>query len=101
MTAGPAYGLRMKSLPGKSRPKWLVIAGQAVAVAVFVSLTISLLPVLLMMSLVTALALIPVLRQLRKEAQRSGIDLVVQAATAVIGGTLLRAPRDPFSSIAA
>ena len=48
MNEGPAYGVQMKSLPGKNRPKWLVIAGQAVAVAVFISLTISILPVLLL-----------------------------------------------------
>ncbi len=89
MNAGPAYGVGMKSLPGKSRPKWLVIAGQAVAVAVFISLTISILPVLLLMSLVTALALIPVLRQLWKEAQRSGIDLDVPAREQMVDVTPL------------
>lgn len=64
----------MKQLSGKSRPKWLVLAGQVLAAAVFVALTISVLPVLLMLSLVMALLLIPVLRQVRKEAEKSGID---------------------------
>jgi len=38
-------------------------------------MTISVLPALLLMSLVTALLLIPVLRQVRKEAEKSGIEL--------------------------
>jgi len=65
----------MKQLSGKSKPKWLVLAGQMLAGIVFVAMTISVLPVLLMMSLVTALLLIPVLRQVRKEVEKSGIDL--------------------------
>ncbi len=65
----------MKQLPGKSRPKWLVKAGQVLAGTVFVAMTISVLPALLMMSLMTALLLIPILRQVRKEAEKSGIDL--------------------------
>lgn len=48
----------MKQLSGKSKPKWLVLAGQMLAGTVFVAMTISVLPVLLMMSLVTALLLI-------------------------------------------
>jgi len=64
----------MKSLPGRApRRRWLAMAGQLLAALVVVALTISVLPLLLLMSLVTALALIPVLRQLRKEAQRSGV----------------------------
>ena len=58
----------MKQLPGRARPKWLAVAGQVLAAALFVAMTVSVLPVLLMTSLVTALILIPVLRQLRKEA---------------------------------
>ena len=65
----------MKQLSGKSKPKWLVLAGQMLAGCIFVAMTISVLPALLMMSLVTALLLIPVLRQVRKEAEKSGIDL--------------------------
>ena len=65
----------MKQLAGKGKPKWLVLAGQMLAGCVFVAMTISVLPALLMMSLVTALLLIPVLRQVRKEAEKSGFDL--------------------------
>jgi len=65
----------MKQLSGKSKPKWLVLAGQMLAGIVFVAMTISVLPALLLMSLVTALLLIPVLRQVRKEAEKSGIEL--------------------------
>ena len=65
----------MKQLSGKSKPKWLVLASQMLAGTVFVVMTISVLPALLLMSLVTALLLIPVLRQVRKEAEKSGIEL--------------------------
>ena len=65
----------MKQLSGKSKPKWLVLASQMLAGTVFVAMTISVLPALLLMSLVTALLLIPVLRQVRKEAEKSGIEL--------------------------
>jgi hypothetical protein len=61
----------MKQLPGRARPKWVAVAGQVLAAALFVAMTVSVLPVLLMTSLVTALILIPVLRQLRKEAERT------------------------------
>ena len=57
--------------PNHLKPKWLVLAGQVLAGCVFVAMTISVLPALLMMSLVTALLLIPVLRQVRKEAEKS------------------------------
>jgi 1,4-dihydroxy-2-naphthoate octaprenyltransferase len=53
----------------------LVLASQMLAGTVFVAMTISVLPALLLMSLVTALLLIPVLRQVRKEAEKSGIEL--------------------------
>ena len=79
----------MRMLPGQAHPKWLVVAGQAAAVAAFVCLTISALPVLLMMSLITALALIPVLRQLRKEARRSGMDLNAPAREQMVDVTPL------------
>ena len=69
----------MKQLPGRARPKWLAVAGQVLAAALFVAMTVSVLPVLLMTSLVTALILIPVLRQLRKEAERTGSVVNVPA----------------------
>jgi hypothetical protein len=65
----------MKQLPGRARPKWLVLAGQAIAMVVFVALTVSILPALLITSLVAALVLIPVLRQLRKEVERTTVTL--------------------------
>ncbi|MCP9904788.1 hypothetical protein KBY85_11660 [Cyanobium sp. BA5m-10] len=65
----------MKQLSGKSKPKWLVLASQMLAGTVFVAMTISVLPALLLMSLVMALLLIPVLKQVRKEAEKSGIEL--------------------------
>ena len=63
----------MRLLPGKQRPQWLAMAAQVGAGALVVSALISALPVLLMVSLVTALALIPTLRQLRKELDKSGL----------------------------
>ena len=65
----------MKQLPGRARPKWLVVAVQAIAMVVFVAVTISILPALLITSLVAALVLIPVLRQLRKEVERTTVTL--------------------------
>ena len=65
----------MRLLPGKQRPQWLAIAAQLGGIALVVSVLISALPLLLMVTLVTALALIPTLRQLRKEMERSGLDM--------------------------
>jgi len=61
-------------LPGKQRPQWLRMAAQIGAGALVVSALISALPILLIVSLVTALALIPTLRQLRKEMDKSGLN---------------------------
>lgn len=65
----------MRLLPGKQRPQWLRIVAQIGAGALVGSALISALPVLLMVTLVTALALIPTLRQLRKEMTKAGLDL--------------------------
>ena len=65
----------MRLLPGKQRPQWLVIAAQVGAGVLVLAALISALPVLLMVTLVTALALIPTLRQLRKEMGRSGLGV--------------------------
>ena len=65
----------MRLLPGKQRPRWLALVAQIGAAVLVLSALISALPVLLLVTLVTALALIPTLRQLRKEMGRSGIDL--------------------------
>ena len=64
----------MRLLPGKQRPQWLRMAAQVGAAALVVSALISALPILVMVSLVTALALIPTLRQLRKEMDKSGLN---------------------------
>ena len=64
----------MRLLPGKQRPQWLRMAAQIGAGALVVSALISALPILLIVSLVTALALIPTLRQLRKEMYKSGLN---------------------------
>jgi len=69
------YNSSMKQLPGKTRPKWLVAAGQIMAAVVVVAMTASILPMLLIMSLVTALLLIPVLRQLRKEVEKTTLTI--------------------------
>jgi membrane protein implicated in regulation of membrane protease activity len=65
----------MKQLPGRARPKWLLALGQGIAVVVFVAMTASILPVLLIASLVAALLLIPVMQQLRKEVERTAVTL--------------------------
>jgi len=50
------------------------MAAQVGAAALVVSALISALPILLMVTLVTALALIPTLRQLRREMDKSGLN---------------------------
>jgi membrane protein implicated in regulation of membrane protease activity len=79
----------MKQLPGKTRPKWLVAVGQGIAAVVFVAMTASILPLLLIMSLVTALLLIPVLRQLRKEVEKTSMTINIPAKEEMIDITPL------------
>ena len=79
----------MRQLPGRARTKWVAVAGQVLAAALFVAMTVSVLPVLLMTSLVTALILIPVLRQLRKEAERTGSVVNVPAREQMVDITPL------------
>ncbi len=79
----------MKQLPGKTRPKWLVAVGQGIAAVVFVAMTASILPMLLIMSLVTALLLIPVLRQLRKEVEQTSMTINTPAKEEMIDITPL------------
>ena len=79
----------MKQLPGKARPKWLVAVGQGIAVVVFVAITASILPVLLIASLVAALLLIPVMRQLRKEVERTAVTLNTPSREAMVDITPL------------
>jgi hypothetical protein len=86
----------MKALPGRSRSRWLVIAGQIATGTVLVAIAISLLPVLLFLSLVMALLLIPALRQLRREANRTAMDPTTPARDQMIDVTPLhrRVERD-------
>ena len=79
----------MKQLPGKTRPKWLVAAAQGIAAVVFVAMTASILPMLLIMSLVAALLLIPVLRQLRKEVEKTSVTINTPAKEEMIDITPL------------
>lgn len=79
----------MKSLPGSAPRRWLVVAGQLLSALVVVAFTLSVLPLLLLVSLVTALALIPVLRQLRKEAERSGFGVDAPARDQLVDVTPL------------
>lgn len=79
----------MKQLPGKTRPKWLVAVGQGIAVVVFVAMTASILPVLLIVSLLAALLLIPVMRQLRKEVERTALTINTPAKEEMIDITPL------------
>lgn len=66
----------MKQLPGQGRPRWLQqLLGFGATLLVTVWL-VSLLPVLLIVGLVAGLALVPLLRQLRRELEK--MDDVVQ-----------------------
>ncbi|MFO7629837.1 MAG: hypothetical protein R6W06_10060 [Prochlorococcaceae cyanobacterium] len=75
----------MKQLPGETRPQWLVVAGQGIAVVMFVAITAIILPVLLMTSLLAALLLIPVLRQLRKEVERTAVTINTPSREEMVG----------------
>ena len=79
----------MKQLPGQTSPKWLVAVAQGIAAVVFVAMTASILPMLLIMSLVTALLLIPVLRQLRKEVEKTSMTINTPAKEEMIDITPL------------
>ena len=57
----------MKQLPGRQPPRWLRFVATAVMTTVATIWLFSLLPFLLLLSVVFGLVLIPVLRQLRKE----------------------------------
>jgi hypothetical protein len=79
----------MKQLPGKTRPKWLVAVGQGIAAVVLVAMTASIFPVLLIVSFVTALLLIPVMRQLRKEVEKTAVTINTPAREEMIDITPL------------
>ena len=63
--------------------------GQGIAAVVFVAMTASILPVLLIVSFVTALLLIPVLRQLRKEVEKTSVTINTPAREEMIDITPL------------
>ena len=64
----------MKQLPGRTRPRWQqqLVSGLAVGLGLVVmaALLPILLPIILIAGLVAALALIPILRQLRSELEQ-------------------------------
>ena len=57
----------MKQLPGREAPRWVRFVVTAVMTTVTTIWLFSLLPFLLLLSVVLGIVLIPVLRQLRKE----------------------------------
>ena len=57
----------MKQLPGQARPRWLQLIVTGVMTAVATIWLVTLLPFLLLFSLVFAALLIPVMRRLRRE----------------------------------
>lgn len=62
-----------------------MVAGQGIAVVMFVTITAIILPVLLMTSLLAALLLIPVLRQLRKEVERTAVTINTPSREEMVG----------------
>ncbi len=70
----------MKQLPGRTRPRWQqqLISGLVVGLGLVVMLALLpiVLPILLIAGLLAALALIPILRQLRSELEQ--LDQVQQ-----------------------
>ena len=62
----------MKQLPGRARPRWLQLIVTGVLTAVATIWLVTLLPFLLLFSLVFAAMLIPVMRRLRREMDEAG-----------------------------
>ena len=62
----------MKQLPGRARPHWLQLILTGVLTAVATIWLVTLLPFLLLFSLVLAALLIPVMRRLRREMNEGG-----------------------------
>ena len=60
----------MKRLPGRQSPRWLRILAATFATAVGTIWLLSLLPFLLLFSLVFGILLIPILQRLREEIER-------------------------------
>ena len=64
----------MRQLTGRTKPQWLRTLVTIVIGAVATVWVLALLPWLLFMALVLGLALIPVMRRLRKDMEASGFD---------------------------
>ena len=62
----------MKQLPGRARPRWIQLIVTGVLTAVATIWLVTLLPFLLLFSLVFAALLIPVMRRLRREMDEAG-----------------------------
>lgn len=64
----------MKQLPGRARPRWIQLVMTGVVTAVATIWMVSLLPFLLLFTLVFAALLIPVVRRLRREMDEAGLN---------------------------
>ena len=64
----------MKQLPGRQSPRWLRYVATAVMTTVATIWLFSLLPFLLLFSVVFGIVLIPVLRQLRQEMNEVNVS---------------------------
>jgi uncharacterized protein (DUF58 family) len=62
----------MKQLPGRARPRWLQLIVTGVLTAIATIWLVTLLPFLLLFSLVFAALLIPMIRRLRREMDEAG-----------------------------
>ena len=64
----------MKQLPGRSKPRWIQLVTTGVMTTVATIWLMSLLPFLLLFTLVFAVLLIPVVRRLRYEMDEAGLN---------------------------
>ena len=71
----------MKQLPGRQTPRWIRFLATAATVTVVTIWLVSLLPFLLLLSIVLGIALIPVLRRLRQEMDKVDIPHDVNRPT--------------------
>ena len=71
----------MKQLPGRARPRWIQLVMTGVVTAVATIWMVSLLPFLLLFTLVFAVLLIPVVRRLRREMDEAGLHPGMQQQT--------------------
>ena len=65
----------MKQLPGRDRPRWIQLVTTGVITAVATIWLLSMLPFLLLLSLVFAVMLIPMVRRLRHEIDEAGLNV--------------------------